>query len=189
MDKTLNLDNLGKRICIIGRSCSGKSTLADTLAAHLQLPLLHLDQIAFIPHTNWQRCPDEDFIKAHEAFLNAHDEWVIEGNYSITMEERLKRATSVIFADYARESYLWHYIKRCVQSCFAPHSRIGAMQGAKAEFNWDMVRFVWEQYPKNSHKYYNILDEFCADKPVLIVKNFKEMRDLYKQLGLNYKKM
>ena len=131
MDKALNLDKLGKRICIIGRSCSGKSTLADTLSAHLQLPLLHLDQIAFIPHTNWQRCPDEDFVKAHQDFVTSHDEWVIEGNYSVTMEERLSQATSVIFADYARESYLWHYMKRCVQSYFAPRSRIGAMEGAK----------------------------------------------------------
>jgi adenylate kinase family enzyme len=178
------LNNLGKRICIIGRSCAGKSTLADKLSRKLGVSLLHLDQIAFIPHTNWQRCPDEEFIAKHTDFLAQNDEWIIEGNYSVTMIERLQRADSVIFADFSRYGYLWQYIKRCISTKISPENRIGAMQGAKSEFNWGMVSFVWQQYPQNTQKYEAFLAEYMAEKPIFRIKNFRQLNQFYRAIEL-----
>lgn len=48
------LEALGTRICIIGNSAAGKSTLAQHLANNLNLAVFHLDQIAHIPNTNWE---------------------------------------------------------------------------------------------------------------------------------------
>ena len=39
------------RISIIGYSASGKSTLAKTLGGILNIPILHLDKVNFLP--NW----------------------------------------------------------------------------------------------------------------------------------------
>jgi adenylate kinase family enzyme len=42
------LENLGKRISIIGLSSGGKSTLAKALGEKLQVNVCHLDQIAHV---------------------------------------------------------------------------------------------------------------------------------------------
>ena len=46
------LDDLGPRICIMGPSNSGKSTLADAIARACDLPVVHLDQLHHLPGTD-----------------------------------------------------------------------------------------------------------------------------------------
>ena len=53
----MNLDTLGPRICILGPSNSGKSTLADAIAAKQGLEPIHLDRLYHLPHTDWQPRP------------------------------------------------------------------------------------------------------------------------------------
>ncbi|MFQ1682408.1 AAA family ATPase, partial [Pantoea dispersa] len=45
--------NLGPRICIMGPSNSGKSTLAKAIASKTSFPLIHLDQLHHLPDTKW----------------------------------------------------------------------------------------------------------------------------------------
>lgn len=52
-----------KRICIIGPSSGGKSTPAQKLGRQTGFLVLHLDKIAHIPGTNWQRCPLEETLQ------------------------------------------------------------------------------------------------------------------------------
>ncbi|MET3722789.1 hypothetical protein [Sphingomonas trueperi] len=49
----MTLDDLGPRLCILGPSNSGKSTLAFAIAAARGLPPIHLDQLHHLPHTDW----------------------------------------------------------------------------------------------------------------------------------------
>ena len=74
------LHDLGNRICIIGLSSSGKSTLAQALGKKLNLNILHLDQIAHIPNTDWAPRDKALMTADHQAFLTDHTDWVIEGN-------------------------------------------------------------------------------------------------------------
>ena len=48
-----------KRVVIIGSSCTGKTTLARTLAATLDLKHFELDALYWHPH--WTPCPTEEF--------------------------------------------------------------------------------------------------------------------------------
>ncbi|HKS92649.1 MAG TPA: hypothetical protein VJQ83_12025, partial [Tepidiformaceae bacterium] len=50
---------LGKRIVVVGPSCSGKSTLAEQLGAALDLPYVELDALFWRP--NWTEPEDEEF--------------------------------------------------------------------------------------------------------------------------------
>lgn len=92
------LSQLGSRICIIGPSNSGKSTLALALGKTLGIPTHHLDQLAHLPHTNWHRRPDADFVHAHDEIIRK-ESWVVDGNYSLCMPQRFDRSAGVIWLD------------------------------------------------------------------------------------------
>lgn len=77
----MRLDDLGPRLCILGPSNSGKSTLADAIGRARDLPVVHLDQLYHLPHTDWQPRPTVEFIALHDAAIQA-PRWVLDGNYS-----------------------------------------------------------------------------------------------------------
>ncbi|MBR0206656.1 MAG: AAA family ATPase [Clostridia bacterium] len=85
------------RILILGCPGSGKSTLARALAARTGLPLVHLDNL-------WWRADGTHI--SREAFdrvlgeLLRGEQWIMDGNYSRTIEVRLRAADTVIFLDY-----------------------------------------------------------------------------------------
>lgn len=86
-----------KRVLVIGPSGAGKSTFARALRDRTGLPLYYLDMI-------WHR-PDRTHITREEfdeklAALLDRDEWIIDGDYSRTLEARLMRADTVFFLDY-----------------------------------------------------------------------------------------
>lgn len=84
-----------KRICVVGPSGSGKSTFAEKLARKLNYPVLHIDQIAHIPNTNWVLAPREETEAKHNAFI-CQDTWVVDGQYPCYMPGRLERADTLV---------------------------------------------------------------------------------------------
>ncbi len=77
----MDLDDLGQRICILGPSNSGKSTLAAAVGRVRSLPVIHLDQYRHLPGTQWVERPDDEFELMHDEVVRT-DRWVIDGNYS-----------------------------------------------------------------------------------------------------------
>ena len=68
------------KIVIQGFSGSGKSTLCRLLAEHYQVASLHLDAVQFLP--GWETRPLDDQLQIVKTFMDTHDSWVIDGNYS-----------------------------------------------------------------------------------------------------------
>ena len=56
------------KISIIGYSASGKSTFAKNLGEILDIPVLHLDKVNFLP--NWEERKKEDSEKIVLDFIN-----------------------------------------------------------------------------------------------------------------------
>lgn len=173
------LSSLGERICIIGPSCSGKSTLCKTLGAHLGYPHLHLDQIAHLENTNWVRRDNDAFIALHDDFI-AQDQWIIEGNYSITMPQRFQRATSIIWLNPSRLSFFRHYIRRTLFE--DQGTRAGHLSGAVDKFNLSLIKHTLIRYPKNCQKYKDFIQG--AGHKALKIKSMKELNSYYKKWGL-----
>ena len=85
-----------KKVIVIGCPGGGKSTFARKLRDKTGLPLYYLDMIWHKPDkTNITR---EAFDRELDEILNT-DRWIIDGNYSRTLEKRLKACDTVFFLD------------------------------------------------------------------------------------------
>lgn len=86
-----------KKVIIIGCPGSGKSTLSRALHEKTGIPLYHLDMMFW----NADRTTVEKkvFLERLSAAME-QDEWIIDGNYGSTMEQRLEACDTVFFLDY-----------------------------------------------------------------------------------------
>lgn len=89
-----------KRILVIGCPGAGKSTLAHRLHTLMGLPLYHLDLIWHLPDRSHV---SQDVFDERLSEILAKDRWIVDGNYSRTLEMRLDRCDTVLFLDYPLE--------------------------------------------------------------------------------------
>lgn len=73
---------IGKRIHVIGNSCSGKSTVGRRIASVLEIPLVELDELNWMP--DWVGLNDSDPIEFGNRIRKATsgEEWIVSGSYS-----------------------------------------------------------------------------------------------------------
>ncbi len=148
----MTLDELGPRICIIGPSNSGKSTLAVAIGRSHGLPPVHLDQLYHLPNTAWRPRPEAEFMALHaEAILAPR--WVMDGTYSRCLPQRLRRATGVILLDVPTATSLLRYFRRC----WFERDRQGALEGGRDGVTWEMIRHITVTTPANRQRYRELL--------------------------------
>ena len=89
-----------KRVAIIGRPGSGKSTFARALREATGLPVYYLDQIYW--HPDKTHITNEELAAEH-ANLIMGDEWIIDGTYAHLLPARLARCDTAFWMDYPLE--------------------------------------------------------------------------------------
>lgn len=92
------INNNLQRTVVIGTSCSGKTTLARTLAEIMAVPHIELDTINW-QQGNWQPLPLEQFRAETTAALKL-ERWMVDGNYSLLRDIVWARATMLIWLNY-----------------------------------------------------------------------------------------
>ena len=127
-----------KRILVIGCCGAGKTTLAEGLGTRLALPVHHLDRLWWLP--GWVENSGEVF-DAKLAEILTTDRWVIDGNYSRTLPERLKYADTVIILDYSRAVCMYRTLKRIVR--FHGKVRPDMAAGCPERFDGQFLRYIW----------------------------------------------
>ncbi|WP_428377622.1 hypothetical protein [Lichenicoccus sp.] len=173
----MTLDGLGRRICIMGPSNSGKSTLATAIARARGLPAIHLDQLYHRPNTNWRPRPDEEFIALHDkAILGAS--WVMDGNYSRCLPQRLARATGFILLDTPVAVSLFRYLRRS----WFDAERPGGLEGGSDSVKWAMVSHIVGTTRKNRRRYAEMFDR--SSLPKIRLGTARELARFYLSEGL-----
>lgn len=132
-----------KKIMIMGSGGAGKSTLARKLGDRLNLPVFHLDAYMWKP--NWTlstRAEQQDIQSA----LMANTAWIIDGNYSGTMDIRIAQADTIIFLDISRRICLYQVIKRYLTHRHTV--RPDMAEGCKEKIDREFLQWVWN-YPRD----------------------------------------
>ena len=157
-----------KRIMVLGCCGAGKSTLSKKLAARLDIPLFHLDQYYWKP--NWVESEKVAWGKVVQG-LATKETWLIDGNYSGTIDIRLQRADTVIYLDYPTIVCMCRVLKRIKNNWkrVRPDMPAGCPERLDAEFLHYVLTF-------NIRKRASILAKLKAveqEKKVLILQNDK----------------
>ncbi len=85
-----------KKIMVIGCHGSGKSTLSRKLHNITKMPLYHLDMMFW---NEDKTTVSKDIFLQRLTEVLKEDKWIIDGNYSSTMEMRMNECDTVIFLD------------------------------------------------------------------------------------------
>jgi adenylate kinase family enzyme len=176
MENLPPLATMGRRIVILGPSNAGKSTLAEAISRALGIPAIHLDQFRHLPNTDWAVRPDAEFHVLHDAAIT-EDEWVMDGNYSRLLPQRLARATGVIVMDDHHLPRFGRYLRRTV---FEPQ-RAGGLAGNRDSIKWQMVSWIWKTR-SSAGRYRGFARETAL--PMVDCRSMAQVRALYRHWGL-----
>lgn len=127
-----------KRISIMGCSGGGKSTLAVKLARKLGLPVVHIDQLYWLP--GWVE-RDTGEVRALVAEAAAGEAWVMEGNNSRTFDLRLPRTDTLIWIQQPRWLCLFRAIRRAALGF--GRSRPDMAEGCAERFDLAFWSYIW----------------------------------------------
>lgn len=173
------IKSLGCRIAIIGRSASGKSTLAQLLGRKLNIPVYHLDQLVCIPRTDWQFRKVELVKIEHDKLIKSNT-WIIEGNYQkIEMEARLARATFIIWLDISFWRSIFNFYRRFFRRKSVNSDYAGRLQGAKEHFTLRIFHYA-RSYTRKRPQYLEYLKNIPEDHK-LVLRKFSDVKKLMAQ--------
>lgn len=155
-----------KKIIVIGCPGSGKTTFAEKLRDKLKIPLFYLDAI-------WHK-PDRTHISRVEYDLRVgeilkKEAWIIDGNYSRTIESRISACDTVFLFDLPTDICLEGAISRLGKERYD-------IPWIDTEFD-PALRESIESFPeKNLPTIYSLLEKY-NDKDVVIFKSRAEADD------------
>lgn len=160
------------KIMIVGSGGAGKSTLAREIGKKLKLPVYHLDVFLWKP--NWEMTSREEQI-AIQSDLLKNKTWVIDGNYSGTMEIRLEQADTVIFLNLARQICLYRAIKRMLK--YRDGTRPDMREGNKERIDLSFYKWIWDFPKKNRPDLLDRLDQLATEKKIVILDSTREVKE------------
>ena len=155
-----------RRILVIGSGGAGKSTLARRIGDRLGLPVAHLDALYWRP--GWTPMAEGDFDREVTRLIAA-EAWVLDGNYSRTLDLRIPAADTIIFLDLPRLLCLWRILKRRIR--FHRRSRPDMPAGCPEQISWEFIDWVWNYPGRQRSRVLDRLRAVAGDKRIFILES------------------
>lgn len=130
------------------------------------IPKYHLDQLYWRP--GWVET-DKPSFTAKVLKIITSDAWIIDGNYSTNVEQRMARADTIVMTDIPTWKAIYRVIKRRFQ--YKGETRPDMTEGCVEKIDWEFIHYVLmynrTRRPGNLRR----IERFCQDKRVYVLKN------------------
>jgi adenylate kinase family enzyme len=138
------------RICVIGTTGSGKSTMAGKLARQLHIPHIELDAFHWEP--GWQEA-DRQQTRLRVSEIAQADAWVVDGNYGFLRDILWSRAEAVVWLDFSLGLIFWRLWWRTWKRVLSKEMLWGTNRERLGEqfFSKDSL-FLWAIKTHRKHK-------------------------------------
>ena len=153
-----------RKIIVIGCPGSGKTTFSRKLFLKTQIPLFHLDAIW---HKSDKTHISREEFDARLGEILSLDSFIIDGNYSRTVERRIAACDTVILFDLPTSVCLEGAASRLgVERVDMPWTDFELDE----EFRKEIVKFESENLPA----IYSLLEKYKDGRKIVIFKDRKE---------------
>ena len=159
-----------KRIQIMGCSGAGKSTLARRLGEKTGIPVVHIDKLFW--KSGWV---ESSAAEIDEKILTAAAEpcWIMDGNYTRTLPQRLEKCDLVIYLDFPRWFCIYSVLGRYLKNIGRVRPDMG--EGCPEKVDREFLTWVWQYNGKHRAKFYELFAAMPEEK-VVILKNRRQVR-------------
>ena len=157
-----------KKVVVIGCPGAGKTTFAEKLSNKINVPLFYLDAI-------WHK-PDKTHISREEydarlAEILALDSWIIDGNYSRTVETRIAACDTVFLFDLPSQVCLDGAISRLGKERYD-------IPWIDTELDPKLKKEISEFGVKNLPAIYELINKYKNCKTIVVFKS-REQADKF----------
>lgn len=167
------------RIMVVGCSGGGKSTLSQKIARRFGLVYISIDRdILWLP--GWVERGKAEQRRIIEELIR-QDRWIMDGTNPSTFDVRVPRSDLVIWVRMPRLVNVWGILSRAVKHW--GQTRPEMAPGCPEKVDWEFFRFVWTFEKKFSWRIIEGLEKHAGDRPVLVLKSRREMRELLDLVG------
>ncbi len=171
-------EDLGRRICIIGCGGSGKSYLSDILGAAVGIDVLHLDKIFWLP--GWVTRERDEF-DAICAEWYRRESFIIDGNYSRTLPDRVDVSSTVIWLDFSTFACIRGVFSRIIKNFGRVRSDMG--DGCPERFDLEFIVWIWNFRRDQRPKLVAAAEKARAEgKRVIVFQNRRQVNEFLKEL-------
>jgi adenylate kinase family enzyme len=167
-----------RKVLIIGPGGAGKSTLANQLGKLLKIEVLHLDKLYW--HPGWVETPKAEWLKTVEELLG-REAWVMDGNYSGTLDVRFRACDTVIFMDMPRTLCLWRVLKRAIM--YRGQSRPDMAEGCHERLTLEFILWIWN-YPRRTRpKIVRMIESHAGGKRIVWLRSQSDVKNFLATRG------
>lgn len=165
-----------RKITVIGSPGSGKSVFSRKLGERLGLPVIHLDRHYW--QDGWTPTPNDEW----DEFLKETtrgEEWIIDGNYTRTLDIRIQASDTVIFLDLPRLLCVYRVFKR--RLIYRGKTRPDLQENCPEKLDAEFVAWVWNYNKHSRPLVMEALQREPAGRDIVMLRSSREIEDFLRK--------
>lgn len=160
-----------QKILVIGPGGAGKTVFASQLSEILGIDVVHLDSLYW--KTGWVEPPKLEWVATLKDRLG-RDAWIMDGNYSGTLEVRLDACDAVVFLDLPRLVCMWRVLKRAAR--YRKRTRPDMADGCPERLSIKFLVWIWNYRKRTRPKILKLLEERRGVRKIIWLRSSGEVK-------------